>query len=115
MGPGGRPNWGGASMSHWLSRPTTRRAALRMGLVSVASLTLAVACQQPAPPSPTAAPAAPPTSPPAAAKPTTGAPAAPGFPKVRINGKFTVVQSRDFHPDHNAFIERTIKEFAQAQ
>jgi multiple sugar transport system substrate-binding protein len=86
-----------------------------MGLVSVASLTLAVACQQPAPPSPTAAPAAPPTSPPAAAKPTTGAPAAPGFPKVRINGKFTVVQSRDFHPDHNAFIERTIKEFAQAQ
>jgi multiple sugar transport system substrate-binding protein len=41
--------------------------------------------------------------------------AAPTFPQVNINGKFTVVQARDFHPDHNALIEAKIKEFAQIQ
>ncbi len=37
------------------------------------------------------------------------------MPKVPINGKFVVVQSRDFHPDHNAFIEAQIKEFGTTQ
>jgi len=88
---------------------------------------------------PTTAPAAAPTTPPAAAattapaaKPTTapaagattapaananfsGPPAAASFnpTKVNINGKLTVVQARDFHPDHNAYIEAQIKAFAQ--
>ena len=30
-----------------------------------------------------------------------------------INGKLSVVQSRDFHPDHNTFVEQKIKEFAE--
>jgi multiple sugar transport system substrate-binding protein len=112
----------------WADRLATRRAALRFGLLSVASIGLAVACQSPAPANPTAAPpAAQPTAPPAA-QPTSAAAAtgagaaatgaqqaAPSFPKAKINGKFTVVQSRDFHPDHNALIERKIKEFAQQQ
>jgi multiple sugar transport system substrate-binding protein len=102
-------------MRAWIHRPTSRRVALRLGLLSVASVTLAVACQQPAPPGPTAPPAAQPTGAPAATQPAAGAQAAPTFPKAKINGKFTVVQARDFHPDHNAFIERTIKEFALAQ
>jgi hypothetical protein len=51
------------------------------------------------------------TAPAAAAKPTTAAQTAPAVPKVPINGKFVVVQSRDFHPDHNALIEAKIKEF----
>jgi len=38
--------------------------------------------------------------------------AAPTFAKANINGKLAVVQSRDFHPDHNALIEAKIKEFA---
>lgn len=32
--------------------------------------------------------------------------------KTQINGKLSIVQSRDFHPDHNTFVEKKIKEFA---
>jgi multiple sugar transport system substrate-binding protein len=66
------------------------------------------------------------TAPAAAAKPTTApattsggafsgppADAALNLSKVAINGKLTVVQARDFHPDHNAYIEAQIKAFAQ--
>src|SRR5262245_21392614 len=82
----------------------------------------------PAAAKPTTAPAAAPTTAattaPAAAKPTTapaananfsGPPAAASFnpSKVNINGKLTVVQARDFHPDHNAYIEAQVKAFAQ--
>jgi multiple sugar transport system substrate-binding protein len=35
------------------------------------------------------------------------------LPKAKINGKLVVVQARDFHPDHNAYIEAQIKQFAQ--
>jgi multiple sugar transport system substrate-binding protein len=40
-------------------------------------------------------------------------PKVPTFSKAPINGRLTIVQSRDFHPDHNALIERKMKEFAE--
>jgi multiple sugar transport system substrate-binding protein len=40
-------------------------------------------------------------------------PKAPAFTKANINGKLSVVQSRDFHPDHNTFVESKIREFAE--
>jgi multiple sugar transport system substrate-binding protein len=119
-------------------RRMTRRSILRYSFLSAAALSVAAACQQAAGPAPTSAPAAAPTSAPAA-KPTTApaaapttaaaaapttapagaakpaAQAAPTFTKAKINGKFQVVQSRDFHPDHNTLIEAKIKEFAQQQ
>jgi multiple sugar transport system substrate-binding protein len=97
----------------------------------------AAAAQPTTPPAaaPTTAPAAAATTAPAAAaKPTTapaaGATTAPAttsnaafsgpptdaslnLSKVALNGKLTVVQARDFHPDHNAYIEAQIKAFAQ--
>jgi multiple sugar transport system substrate-binding protein len=126
----------------WTQRRLTRRTILRYSLLSAAAIGVTAACSQPSAPAPTTAPAAPaPTTPPAAAKPTTApaapaattapaaaattapaaakptaaAQAAPAFTKANINGKFTIVQSRDFHPDHNAFIESKIKEFATQQ
>jgi len=115
-------------------RRLTRRDVLRYSFVSAAALSVAAACGPSAAPAPpTAAPAAPttppaakPTSAPAAAtqapaaaaKPTQAAAApqaAPTFAKAKINGKLAVVQSRDFHPDHNALIEAKIKEFAAQQ
>src|SRR6266508_6224513 len=114
-------------------RRLTRRTILRYSFLSAAAITVAAACQSAPTPAPTTAPAAAPTTPPAA-KPTTApaaapttAPAAaatsapkpaaqaPAVSKTTINGKFTVVQARDFHPDHNAFIEAKVKEFAQQQ
>ena len=114
-------------------RRLKRRDVLRYGFLSAAALSVAAACGQAATPAPTAAPAAPTSAP--AAKPTsapaaaTQAPAAaaaptqagaapqaaPTFAKAKINGKLAVVQSRDFHPDHNALIEAKIKEFAAQQ
>jgi multiple sugar transport system substrate-binding protein len=109
--------------SNWAERRLTRRSILRYSFLSAAALSLAAACQQAATPAPTSAPAAPPTAP--AAKPTTAAApaattapagqAAPAVSKATIRGRFTIVQSRDFHPDHNTFVENKIKEFAQQQ
>src|SRR5689334_3672332 len=125
----------------WTQRRLSRREILRYTGLSAVALTVAAACSQaqaPAPTSappaaaPTAAPAAKPTTAPAAApttapaaaattapaaaaKPTAAAQAAPSFNKVNINGKLTIVQARDFHPDHNALIEAKIKEFAGQQ
>src|SRR5438128_2150536 len=121
----------------------TRRTVLRYSFLSAAAMSIVAACQQAATPAPTAAPAAakpttapaaaaPTTAPaaaattaPAAAKPTTApaaaaatsapAQAAPTFATAKINGKLQIVQSRDFHPDHNALIEAKIKEFATKQ
>ncbi len=64
---------------------------------------------------PSAAAAAGATAKPAASASFSGPPRAASLnlPKVNINGKLTVVQSRDFHPDHNAYIEAQIKDFAQ--
>jgi multiple sugar transport system substrate-binding protein len=76
----------------------------------------------PAAAAPTAAPAAaaPTAAPAAAAKPAAPAapaaipePKAPTFQPAKITGKLSVVQSRDFHPDHNTFVEQKIKEFAE--
>jgi multiple sugar transport system substrate-binding protein len=121
------------SDSRLAGRRLSRRDVLRYGFLSAAALSVAAACGPSAAPAPTAAPAAPTTAP--AAKPTsapaaaTQAPAAaaaptqagaapqaaPTFAKAKINGKLAVVQSRDFHPDHNALIEAKIKEFAAQQ
>jgi multiple sugar transport system substrate-binding protein len=70
-----------------------------------------------------AAPAKPAESKPAeAAKPAAPAaagakpePKAPAFNAAKISGKLSVVQSRDFHPDHNTFVEKKIREFAEKQ
>ena len=79
----------------------------------------------PAAAAPTTAPAAAPAKPAEAAKPAATAaaaaaaagarpePKAPAFNKAAISGKLTVVQSRDFHPDHNTFVEKKIREFAE--
>ena len=111
-------------------RRLTRRDVLRYSFLSAAAVTVAAACGPSAATAPpTAAPAAPaanPTSAPAAATQAPGAAAAPTqaggapqaaptFTKAKINGKLAVVQSRDFHPDHNALIEAKIKEFAAQQ
>src|SRR5919199_352065 len=114
-----------SNQSNWAERRTSRRLLLRYSLISAAAMGVAAACQQASTPAPTSAPAAAPTTPPAAAKPTTApaagatsapaAQAAPTFTKASINGKLSVVQSKDFHPDHNALIEAKIKEFAQKQ
>ncbi len=125
--------------NQWPRRRLTRRTILRYSFLSAAVLSVAAACQQASTPAPTSAPAAakpttapaaaPTTAPAAAAKPTTAAAAATtapaaaakpttapaAVPKVAIKGKFTVVQARDFHPDHNALIEAKVKEFASQQ
>ena len=41
------------------------------------------------------------------------APPAPEFKPVKINGKLSVIIDADFHPDHNVFIEKKVKEFAE--
>src|SRR5206468_2921517 len=111
--------------SNWSERRLSRRTILRYSFLSAAALGVAAACQSASTPAPTTAPAAAPTTPPAAkptapaaaattapaaapttapaaAKPTAGAAAqaAPTFTKAKIDGKLTVVQARDFHPDH---------------
>src|SRR5579862_3739541 len=128
----------------WPHRRLTRRSVLRLGSISAAAMSIVAACSSPAA-SPTAAPAAAPTAPAApkptaaatsappaatAAPAATSAPAAAGatpvpptvapvavatFTKANINGKLSVVQSRDFYPGHNAFIEAQIRAFAAAQ
>ncbi|MCC6178552.1 MAG: carbohydrate ABC transporter substrate-binding protein [Chloroflexi bacterium] len=40
---------------------------------------------------------------------------APGASKAKISGKFQVVVDTDFYPEHNAFIEKKIREFAETQ
>jgi multiple sugar transport system substrate-binding protein len=125
----------GATPSELGGRRVTRRAVLRFGLLAVAAMPLAAACggQQAAAPAPKtetkpaeapkteakpaeaakpAAPAAPAAKPAEAAKPAAQAPA---VAKAKINGRLTIVQSRDFHPDHNTLIENKMKGFAEAQ
>ena len=125
-----------SDQSKWSERRVSRRSILRYSFLSAAAMTVVAACQSAATPAPaptsapapaakpTSAPAAPagaaPTSAPAAAATTApaaaaGAPAAqaPAFNKAKINGKLTVIQARDFHPDHNAYIQSKIQEFAQ--
>jgi multiple sugar transport system substrate-binding protein len=98
-------------------RRVTRRFVLRYSFLGAAAMSIMAACQQPPAAKPTSAPAAvATTAPAAAAQPTSAsAQAAPTFTKAKINGKLAVVQSRDFHPDHNTFIEAKIKEFATQQ
>src|ERR687885_528145 len=99
-----------SNSSPWAGRRLSRRAVLRYGFLSAAAISVAAACQSSSAPAPTTAPA------PAAPTQAGAAPqAAPTFAKAKINGKLAVVQSRDFHPDHNALIEAKIKEFATQQ
>ena len=67
--------------------------------------------------SPAASPGASPAAKPAAqaapgASPGRTAPPAPTFNKVKIDGKLSVIIDADFHPDHNVFIEKKVREFA---
>src|SRR5215212_3800540 len=64
--------------------------------------------------SPGASPAAKPAGQ-AAAATSSGrtAPPAPEFKPVKINGKLSVIIDADFHPDHNVFIEKKVKEFCE--
>src|ERR687886_214521 len=99
-----------SNSSPWAGRRLSRRAVLRYGFLSAAAISVAAACQSSSAPAPTTAPA------PAAPTQAGAAPqAVPTFAKAKINGKLAVVQSRDFHPDHNALIEAKIKEFAAQQ
>jgi multiple sugar transport system substrate-binding protein len=100
--------------------PTSPPAAPKPTTPPAAAPTTAAAAPTTAPAAAptTAAAAAPTTAAAAAAKPSgsfSGPPQASALnlPKANINGKLTVVQARDFHPDHNAFIEAQIKQFAQ--
>jgi multiple sugar transport system substrate-binding protein len=89
--------------------PTTAPAAAKPTTAAAAAPTTAPAAAA------TTAPAAAATTAPAAAATPAAAQAAPTFAAAKINGKLQVVQSRDFHPDHNALIEAKIKEFAAKQ
>jgi multiple sugar transport system substrate-binding protein len=97
------------------AKPTTAPAAAPT-TAPAAAATTAPAAKPTTPPAaaPTTAPAAATTAP-AASTAFSGPPTAASLslPKVNINGKLTVVQARDFHPDHNAYIEASIKDFAQ--
>src|SRR5581483_6389759 len=116
------------------ARQLSRRTVLRLGLGALAAMPLAVACGPTSPAAPVSQPDAKPTTAPAApaaapkstegssqsatssaAKPAAAGaaePKAPAFTKAKVNGKLSVVQSRDFHPDHNTFVEQKIREFA---
>jgi multiple sugar transport system substrate-binding protein len=117
----------------------SRRSLLQVGLAT-AALPVLAACggqaSSPAPktseaPKPAATTAAAPAaaSSPAAAKPASSpaagagsqsapaaaakpAPAAPTFNKAKIDGKLSVIIDSDFYPEHNAFIEKKVREFA---
>ena len=125
-----------------LSRRSLLRHGVTLGLGAAALPILAACgnSQQAAPSKPAAAPtatagaAANPTSaanPVGAANPTAGAagtaptaqtaagtssgrttPPAPTFNKVKIDGKLSVIIDADFYPEHNAFIEQKVREFA---
>ncbi len=114
------------------ARHLSRRAVLQIGLGALVAMPLAVACGPASPTAPAsqpdAKPATAPAAPAAAAKPAPASgqaeaakpaaagalpePKAPAFNKARLDGKLSVVQSRDFHPDHNTFVEQKIREFA---
>src|SRR5690348_1454367 len=99
-------------------KPTTAPAAAPTTAPTAAAAAKPTTAPAAAPTTaPTTAPAAAATAKPAATGNFSGPPAAASLnlPKVNINGKLTVVQARDFHPDHNAFIEAQIKQFAQTQ
>jgi multiple sugar transport system substrate-binding protein len=68
--------------------------------------------------SPAASPGASPAAKPAAAAgaavgSSQPAPQAPAFSKVKIDGKLSVIIDADFYPEHNAFIEKKVREFAE--
>jgi multiple sugar transport system substrate-binding protein len=99
------------------SAPSAPTAAPKPTTVPAAAPTAAATTAAAAKPTAgaTTAAAAQPT---AAAKPSTNFSGPPStstlnLPKVNINNQLVVVQARDFHPDHNAFIEAQIKQFAQ--
>ncbi|MFN8523525.1 MAG: extracellular solute-binding protein [Chloroflexota bacterium] len=104
-----------------VGRSVSRRVVLRMG-AALASLPIAAACGQSAAP---AAPAKPAESKPAeaakpaeskpaeAAKPAESKPAAAAPAAKKAGGKLSVLQAKDFHPEHHPFIEKKIREFAE--
>jgi multiple sugar transport system substrate-binding protein len=106
------------------AKPTSAPAA---PAATTAPAAAAKPTEAPKPAAPAAAPAAT-TAPAAAAKPAEAAkpaqtaagtsagrtaPPAPEFKPVKIDGKLSVIIDADFHPDHNVFIEKKVREFAE--
>jgi multiple sugar transport system substrate-binding protein len=74
----------------WLDRKLTRRSALKIGLMATATVPLVSACGT-----------------------LQGIwPGRQGPGTVTSDRTLRVVQTRDFHPDHNAFVEQKIRDFA---
>jgi multiple sugar transport system substrate-binding protein len=110
------------------AKPTAAPAPPAATTAPAAPAAAAKPTEAPKPAAPAAAPAAT-AAPAAAAKPAEApkpagqaapaassgrtAPPAPEFKPVKINGKLSVIIDADFHPDHNIFIEKKVREFAE--
>src|SRR4051812_38505153 len=110
------------------AKPTAAPAAPAATTAPAAPAAAAKPTEAPKPAAPAAAAPAATTAPAAAAKPaeaakpaqtaagsssSRAAPPAPEFKPVKINGKLSVIIDADFHPDHNIFIEKKVREFAE--
>lgn len=95
------------------ARPATRRALLSRVAVMAGGLG-AVAATACGPGAPAGAPITPAAAGTAAATAATGATGVAPTP-ARVNGRLQVVQVQDFHPDHNAFLKKTITDYAAQQ
>ena len=95
-------------------KPTTAAASPAAGASPAAKPGASPAASPGASPaaSPGASPAASPSAKPAGSVPE---PRTPTFSKAPINGRLTVIQALDFHPDHNKLVENKIREFAEMQ
>src|SRR5689334_900490 len=76
----------------WSDQTLSRRSLLRLGLVAAAAAPLATACGT-------------------VQRIWPGAGRLAGGSKSS-DKRLRVVQTRDFHPDHNAFVEQKIRDFA---
>jgi multiple sugar transport system substrate-binding protein len=79
----------------WPDRKMTRRSILRIGLMATVAAPLASAC--------------------GAAQGLWPGAGLQGPGSVTSDRTLRVVQTRDFHPDHNAFVEQKIRDFATEQ
>ncbi|MCC6178551.1 MAG: hypothetical protein IT305_24875 [Chloroflexi bacterium] len=105
------------------AKPTTAPAAAAKPTTAPAAAASPAAGASPAAAASPAAGASPAASPAAGASPVAqaapGAASGPPTPAyqlpnpVKINGKLSVIIDADFYPEHNAFIEKTVREFAE--
>ncbi|MGE3909767.1 MAG: ABC transporter substrate-binding protein [Chloroflexota bacterium] len=78
----------------WSNRQISRRSVLRTGLLALAAVPLVAACGQ-------------------GQSSGTGTSSQQAPTSKSASRTLRVVQTRDFHPDHNAYIEQQIREFAR--